>query len=201
MTNPQAAAPNFAVSGARKAEIVICGVSELCDALDQKVTHVISILDPGFEEPVHVATFAGTGLLRLRFHDVIEHAPVHEAPHDDHVDAILRFGADIGGHAAPRVLVHCHMGVSRSTAAAIILLASGGAEAEEAVAHIAAIRPVAWPNLRMIEIADAKLGLEARLVSAVRRHHARALRRKPELRDVFIRYGRSREVEGLEALA
>jgi hypothetical protein len=52
----------------------------------------------------------------------------------------------------------------------------------------------------MIEIADERLGLEQALVQAVRRHHARALRRKPELRAAFALHGRAREVEGLESL-
>jgi hypothetical protein len=40
----------------------------------------------------------------------------------------------------------------------------------------------------------------SRLVRAVRQHHARALKKKPELKEAFIRHGRAREVEGLEAL-
>ncbi|MCW5771197.1 MAG: dual specificity protein phosphatase family protein [Rhodospirillaceae bacterium] len=184
----------------RDLDIVVCGVAELDDRLDGSISHVVSILDPGFAEPAGLAARTGDAILRLRFHDVIEHAPVHEAPHDDHVDAILAFGGRLGGEETRRVLVHCHMGVSRSTAAAIMLLAGAGMAAERAVARIAEIRPIAWPNLRMIELADAKLGLDARLIDAVRRHHARALARKPELRDTFIRYGRAREVEGLEGL-
>ena len=100
----------------------------------------------------------------------------------DRVAAIVRFSKKLRAHAAPRVLIHCHMGISRSTAAAIILLADHGHAPEAAVECVAAIRPIAWPNLRMIEIGDRLLNLETKLIQAVRRHHARVLMKRPELR-------------------
>jgi predicted protein tyrosine phosphatase len=181
-------------------DLVICGLSEIDGTLDERVTHVISILDPGIEEPAKFAALAADRLLRLRFHDVIEVQPPGEPPAARHIAALVAFGAAMRGHAGHRALIHCHMGISRSTAAAIILTADHGRDADDAVARVAALRPIAWPNLRMIELADALLGFDRRLVRAVRRHHAEALRRRPELRDAFIRAGRSREVEGLESL-
>lgn len=184
-----------------KPNVVICGLHEIDETLDEHVTHVLSILDPGTPEPAKFAALPTDQLLRLRFHDVIEDdQPQTEAPSPVHVQAILKFGA-AAVRAHHRILIHCHMGISRSTAAAVMLLAEQGHAPEAAVARVAELRPVAWPNLRMIELADAHLGLEDRLVQAVRRHHARALRRKPELRDAFVLHGRAREIEGLEALA
>jgi len=184
-----------------KLDIVICGLHEIDNTLDQRVTHVLSILDPGTPEPAKFAELADDQLLRLRFHDVIEDdQPLTDAPAAAHIEAILKFGA-AAARAHHRILIHCHMGISRSTAAAIMLLASHHGDAEAAVAHVAVIRPVAWPNLRMIELADAARAFDGRLVRAVRRHHAQALLRRPELRDAFTRHGRGREVEGLESLA
>jgi hypothetical protein len=51
----------------------------------------------------------------------------------------------------------------------------------------------------MIELADRLLELDSHLIAAVRRHDAKALLRRPELREAFIRSGRAREVEGLDA--
>jgi predicted protein tyrosine phosphatase len=189
------------VMAANGLDLVICGLNEIDDTLDARVTHVISILDPGVAEPPKIAMLAADRVLRLRFHDVIEVQPVGEAPTERHIAALVEFGAAMRLDADHRALVHCHMGISRSTAAAIILTADQGRDAESAVARVAALRPIVWPNLRMIELADALLGFDRRLVGAVRRHHARALLRRPELREAFIRGGRSREVEGLETLA
>ena len=184
-----------------KTDLVICGLHEIDGTLDERVTHVLSILDPGTPEPAKFAELPADQLLRLRFHDVIEEdQPLTEAPSPMHIEAILKFGAD-AARAHHRILIHCHMGISRSTAAAVMLLAKEGRDPEAAVAHVTALRPIAWPNLRMIELADAHLGLEQTLVHAVRRHHARALRKKPEYRESFILHGRAREIEGLEGLA
>lgn len=182
-------------------DLAICGLEEIDGALDERITHVVSILDPGWQEPARIAGMAEPKLLRLRFHDVIEALPTVEAPAAGHIAALLDFGGALAADAAARVLIHCHMGISRSTAAAIILLANHGSDAEAAVARVTQLRPIAWPNLRMIELADRLMNLDSGLVRAVRRHHARALLRRPELRDAFIRGGRAREVEGLDALA
>ncbi len=182
-------------------DLVICGLDEIDGTLDERVTHVLSILDPGTPEPGKFAALRADQLLRLRFHDIIEtNIPAMDAPAREHIEAILQFGA-AATRAHHRILIHCHMGISRSTAAAIMLLANDVGDAEAAVARVTELRPIAWPNLRMIELADAHLGLDQALVRAVRRHHARALQLKPGLKDVFSRHGRAREVEGLEAFS
>lgn len=184
-----------------KTNLVICGLHEIDDTLDEHVTHVLSILDPGTPEPAKFAELPAEQLLRLRFHDIIEtNIPMMDAPAAEHIGSILAFGA-AAAQAHHRILIHCHMGISRSTAAAIMLLAKEGREPEAAVAHVTELRPIAWPNLRMIELADAHLGLDRTLVHAVRRHHARALQKRPEYRESFILHGRAREIEGLEGLA
>jgi len=100
------------------------------------------------------------------------------------------------------LLVHCHMGISRSTAAMLMLLAQ--ARPQEAgdtlLEHLRAIRPQAWPNLRMIEFADGLLGRSGRLTTALGRHYARQLAARPDLAGPMRRAGRGREVDmGLSA--
>jgi predicted protein tyrosine phosphatase len=68
-----------------------------------------------------------------------------------------------------RVLIHCEAGVSRSTAAALIMYAcwlGPGAE-REAMRRVLAQRPIAIPNSRMVELADKLLGREGRLVDCL----------------------------------
>ena len=77
-----------------------------------------------------------------------------------------------------------------------ILLAEARPEADEDAlfAHIREIRPQAWPNSRMIAIADELLGREGRLLAALRRHYTEQIRRRPDLAEMIERVGRKQEV-------
>jgi predicted protein tyrosine phosphatase len=77
-----------------------------------------------------------------------------------------------------------------------ILLAEARPEAEEDAlfAHIREIRPQAWPNSRMIAMADYLLRRNGRLVAALRRHYSEQIRRRPDLAEMIERVGRKQEV-------
>jgi predicted protein tyrosine phosphatase len=68
-----------------------------------------------------------------------------------------------------RVLIHCEAGVSRSSAAALIMYAYwlGPGREREAMKRVLAQRPIAMPNSRMVEIADRLLDREGRLVEVL----------------------------------
>jgi predicted protein tyrosine phosphatase len=121
-------------------------------------------------------------------------------PHREHIEEILRFGQDLIADAErgqAHLLVHCHAGISRSTAAMAILLAQvHPVEAEDSVfARIQQLRPQAWPNSLMISLADALLGRDGRLSAALGRYYADQLKRQPGTEQFMQKCGRSREVE------
>jgi predicted protein tyrosine phosphatase len=180
--------------------ITVCGLDELAAFGPADATHVLSILDPGWPEPETLHAFAAHRRLRLHFHDVIEPSPGWTAPERWDVDLLLAFSRDVadtaGGDAGVHLLVHCHAGVSRSTAAAILILAQRDADrpADEAVAEVSRLRPHAWPNLRLLELGDAALGRGGEIVSAVRGQYQRVLARDPQLVETMINGGRGREV-------
>jgi predicted protein tyrosine phosphatase len=95
------------------------------------------------------------------------------------------------------LLVHCHAGVSRSTASVILILAQALPEipAAEIARHLLRIRPQAWPNLRIIELGDAMSGRDGEIIAAVRAVYRAQLDRRPEIAEDFMRGGRAREVE------
>ena len=64
-----------------------------------------------------------------------------------------------------RILIHCEAGVSRSTAAALIIYACwlGPGRELEAMERVLAQRPIAIPNRRMVALADRLLGRNGRL--------------------------------------
>ena len=53
-------------------QVTICGIDELEGHCAGGVTHVLSILDPGWPEPDWLSRFDINRRLRLRFHNVME---------------------------------------------------------------------------------------------------------------------------------
>ena len=180
--------------------LTICGLDELAYCSANEVTHVLSILDPGWPEPEPLRNFELNRRLKLHFHDVIDPTPDWVAPERCDVDVLLAFGRDLRANPdftePVHLLVHCHAGLSRSTAAAILLLVQHHADraADDAVGTVVRLRPRAWPNLRMIELGDTALGRGGEIVAAVQDHYRMALEREPWLAEAMIGGGREREV-------
>jgi predicted protein tyrosine phosphatase len=180
--------------------VTVCGLDELAGLGAAGVTHVVSILDPGWPDPAIFRSFDVHRRLKLNFHDVIEPFPGWVVPERWDVDLLLAFGRDVagprGGDTGPHLLVHCHAGLSRSTASAILLLAQHYPDrpADEAVAQVARLRPRAWPNLRILELGDEALGRGGEIVAAACTQYRRMLAREPELAEVMIGARRGREV-------
>jgi predicted protein tyrosine phosphatase len=181
--------------------ITICGVAELDLHCDAGFGHVCSILDPGFPAPESFQGYPAHHRLELRFHDILDEDPsgAFLAPSRENVEAVLRFGREALEQGAKQVLVHCHMGISRSTAAAMLLIAQAEPERAETdvMTEVIRVRKRAWPNLRMIEMGDDLLGRDGRLVAAVRERYRRALQREPNLIEFIHETGRHREIAGL----
>ncbi|GEP11525.1 tyrosine phosphatase family protein [Methylobacterium gnaphalii] len=175
----------------------VCGLEELPGHGARGVTHVLSILDPGWPDP----DFGGYGTHRrtvLRFHDAIAPGPSLVLPEPRDVEAILDFGRSVSAEAGEtHILVHCHLGLSRSTAALATLFAQAEPEtpADELIDRLYAQRDGAWPNARMIGFADEALGRGGTLVKAVRRLHGRQLARNPGLDALMRDLNRAAEVE------
>jgi predicted protein tyrosine phosphatase len=181
--------------------LTICGIEELPGNSAREVTHVLSLLDPGRAELDAFGAYGEHHRVTLHFHDIIAPVPGQVMPAPEHVESILRFGEDLRETAAARVveghlLVHCHMGVSRSTAAMLMLMAQVHAEeSEDALfARLREIRPQAWPNSVMIGFADAQLGRGGRLSAALGRHYAHQIVAQPRYLEWMRQLGRDAEL-------
>ena len=176
--------------------LTICGLDELDRHSARGVTHVLSILDPDWPEPTALSAFDPHCRATFRFHDAIEPAPGVVLPEKSDVEAILDFGREAGDDLS-HLLIHCHMGLSRSTAAMLMILAQAlPRETEDAIADkLLEIRPQSWPNSRMIGIGDEILGRDGRLGAAVGRIYARQLSTRPDLGETMRRLNRAKEVE------
>ena len=185
--------------------ITICGIPELGAHCGAGVTHVLSILRPDEPDPVAFMDFPPHRREALRFHDVI--APVSEEtilPSEDHVARVLEFGREVSAAGpAAHLLIHCHAGVSRSTASAALLLAQEDPRrpAADVFAEIARLRPRAWPNLLILELGEAALGRRGELVGAVGEQYWRVIAADLSFSELMRGAARGREVELAEAVA
>ena len=176
--------------------ITICGIPELGEHSAAGLTHVLSILGPNSPDPPEFAAFAPHRRLILRFDDVIEAQPDQIAPTREDVERLLVFGREVGETPEAHLLVHCRAGVSRSTAAAALILMQAHPDwpASAALDEVAAIRPRAWPNLLILEFGDAVLGRNGEIVAAAGAIYRRVLARDPDFVGQMIDAGRDREV-------
>jgi len=177
--------------------ITICGIPELGQHCEAGVTHVLSILDPAWPDPEAFADFPRHRREALRFHDII--APTQGAvlPTRDDVARLLEFGREVN-EAGPgaHILIHCHAGISRSTASAALLLAQADPtrSPEEIFAEIGRLRPRAWPNLLLLEFGEEALGRTGEIVPAVGLLYRRQVYADPSFAQFMRDAGRRREV-------
>ena len=134
-------------------------------AVELGVTHILSLLG------IEGAPDTPLGIDPARhLHIEVDDYPASFAgdivPTMEHVTELLDF-ATAWDRQGP-MLVHCYAGVSRSTAAALIVLCqyNPGREMEAALA-LRWAAPHAKPNLRMIAIADQLLKCDGNLIDAV----------------------------------
>ena len=81
------------------------------------------------------------------------------APTMKHVEKIISFISPYSRDEKPHNLgINCFAGISRSTAVGIIALVMSGKTPKMAFDYILAIRPMAWPNLRILRFASEILG-------------------------------------------
>jgi predicted protein tyrosine phosphatase len=176
--------------------ITVCGVAELAGHSTVGITHVLSILDPGFPDPEAFGAFGEHERLDLRFHDIVDERPGMRLAERADIEALLRFGRDLMREPQARLLVHCHMGISRSTAAMSLILAQARPDrpAAEAVAEVRRIRHHIWPNLRVIELGDEILGRKGELIAAAIARYRHVAERRPDVAKMMSEMGRDREV-------
>ncbi|MBM3523739.1 MAG: protein-tyrosine-phosphatase, partial [Alphaproteobacteria bacterium] len=138
----------------------VCGLDELEILGGRGVTHVLSIMDPGWGTPAAFERYPAHRRVELRFHDAIEADDGVILPTRGDVERVLAFGAAHADIRDAHVLVHCHAGVSRSTAGMTTLIVQAHPDVDDDAVfeRVLAIRPQAWPNLRMVGFADELLG-------------------------------------------
>lgn len=148
--------------------LVVCPLSLLQDtAAATGAKRVLTVINAGtpVERPAEIDP---EHHLFLGFNDIAMPMEGMTPPGEEHVRAILDFGRDWDRESP--MIVHCFAGISRSTASAYMIALALNPELDEReLAHELRWRaPSATPNPRLIEIADAVLGRQGRMVDAIR---------------------------------
>jgi predicted protein tyrosine phosphatase len=125
---------------------------------------VVSIIQPELqpERPRELDEFRH---LRVQVHDISEHREDHILPDRDHVESLIDFVHDWNPEEGA-LLTHCYAGVSRSTAAALIAATIKTGDAHWSALRLRAASPHAYPNRRIIALADEILALGGTLIDA-----------------------------------
>ena len=181
-------------------KVTICGIEELAGHCNTNVSHALSILDPEWPVPEAFGAFGEHTKLELRFHDVIDENDAGIiAPQEEHVAALLSFGRELleEPQADAHLLIHCHAGVSRSTASMALILAQAlpDVTASRILEEMLRIRPQAWPNLRILELGDVQLNRHGDLIAAAAGIYRTQLDSRPYLVEQMQSNGRGREIE------
>jgi len=148
--------------------LVVCPLSKLADtALATGARRMLTVINAG--TPVtRPAEIGEEHHLFLGFNDIAVAMDGMTLPGEEHVRAILDFARDWDREAP--MIVHCFAGISRSTASAyaIALALNPELDERELAFDLRWRAPSATPNPKLIEIADAVLGREGRMVDAIR---------------------------------
>lgn len=131
----------------------------------KEFTHLVSFRDSIDNRPVHevIELFKSTGVPVTDFimDDVIRQSSLvnYVLPTAEMVGAIIAIAKTFDN--AANVLFQCEAGVSRSAAAAVISLVAQGIEGRSAIQLVEKVRPIAFPNYRMLALAAQQLGPKA----------------------------------------
>lgn len=128
---------------------------------------LVTLLSPSSKLPERPRELEPERHLVRLFHDITGPSQGLIPPSEADVHAVIGFGRT-WNRCAP-LLIHCFAGISRSTAAAFIIMADLYPRVPEATiaAALRAASPTATPNDLMIGMADDLLGRQGRMIRAI----------------------------------
>ena len=141
-------------------DVFVCQKNKVHDVVKATgAKHVLSLLDP--DDRLYLTPrLQEVNRLHLECEDVLDEK-VWAAPTREQVQSFLEWARCIPDEDT--LVVHCFAGVSRSTAAAIAILADRLGNVDAAGQRIKSVRPQPCPNPVIIKFADEILGLDGKL--------------------------------------
>jgi predicted protein tyrosine phosphatase len=147
--------------------IHVCSLARLHDTVRETgARHVVTLIKD--VTLVHRPSgIAAENHLLLDMDDINEHIEGYVMPGEQHVGELLGF-VRRWDRTAPLV-VHCYAGISRSTAGAFVTACALNPQRDERqiARALRLASPTAFPNLRIVRLADRMLKRNGRMVNAI----------------------------------
>lgn len=147
--------------------IIVCGLAEVPALIAQRApSHMITLLDAASMIATPPA-FSPDRHLKISVNDIAEPTEGLVLPSEQLVASLLEFGRT-WDETAP-MIVHCWAGISRSSASAFVLACERNPAADERAIALSMRRAAkhAYPNRRIVALADDMLSRRGRMVDAV----------------------------------
>jgi predicted protein tyrosine phosphatase len=147
-------------------DLWICRACDLASlAAELRPHRILSIAEPGFRNATPVGIHPDRHH-HLNFDDIVEPMPGYLEPSEHHVARIIQLAGELSDR--DRILVHCQAGISRSSAAALIILSARNPGHERAIARrLREEGPWFFPNRLMLDLADRLIGRGPVLTAAL----------------------------------
>ena len=147
--------------------IHVCSLARLPETVAATgASHVVSLITRSY--PVELPKeIAQANHLWLDMDDICAPLDGYVLPQAYHVEQLLDFVR--GWDRANPLVVHCHAGISRSSAAAFVAACALAPHRDEHAVALAVRRasPTALPNRRIVSLADHQLKRKGRMLAAV----------------------------------
>jgi predicted protein tyrosine phosphatase len=147
--------------------IHVCSLARLHETVAAtSASHIVSLISRLY--PVECPQSIETGRhLWLEIDDICAPLDGYILPERHHVERLLEFVR--GWNCAQPLVVHCHAGISRSSAAAFVAACTLRPQRDERMIALAIRKAsrTALPNQRIVALADQLLGRNGRMVRAV----------------------------------
>ena len=148
-----------------KPSIQICSLETVQKIELSSYSGVITIENSTIENPFRVENGTPEQLI-LKFDDISSTMDDYIKPQKFHIKKALSFANKVDDGT---LLIHCHAGISRSSAIALAIITEsfGAGRESDAVEFLAKINPNARPNKSLILMTDEMLGREMALFKTV----------------------------------
>jgi predicted protein tyrosine phosphatase len=147
--------------------IHVCSLARLHTTIEETgARHVVTLLSIEDDVVLPIAVPAGNHL-RLHMHDISDPMDGYVTPQLEHIERLLTFVR--GWKRDAPLVIHCYAGISRSTAAAFTAVCALNPRRDERIVAQALRRAshTAFPNPRIVRLADQVLARQGRMVAAV----------------------------------